>query len=231
MWCVTSDVALHSFVGSAVCVSPVCTARSAVTVAHAREQCNRSQPPAAMLRSLRASLRLSGALCDGPPRRCSSACALLPALLRSLPAAPAGHRARLPASFRRAASSGDAVTAEARAAAAQELSASLTEEEEEFEEQEESDRVWLVVTGAGAANLELNRVPLVVAGAGNSCWRHDITPLLGERNELVLTPSGEPAEPGGDRPAGPPPARGHRPLDPRHGTLHLEIIPEDLQSS
>ncbi len=96
---------------------------------------------------------------------------------------------------------------------------------------EAGDRVWLVVTGAGAAGLELNRVPLAVAGAANSCSRHDITPLLGERNELVLMPSGEPAEPGGDRPAGPPPARGHRPLDPRHGTLHLEIIPEDLQSS
>lgn len=95
---------------------------------------------------------------------------------------------------------------------------------------EAGDRVWLVVTGAGAAHLELNRVPLDVVDTGNSCARHDITPLLGERNELVLMPSGEPAEPGGDRPAGPPSARGHRPLDPRHGTLHLEIIPEDLQS-
>jgi len=47
------------------------------------------------------------------------------------------------------------VTAEARAAAAQELSASLTEEEEEFEEQEESDRVWLVDTPRGPKELLL----------------------------------------------------------------------------
>jgi len=83
---------------------------------------------------------------------------------------------------------------------------------------EPSTRVWLVHIGGPAARLTLNGKALP---AGN---RHDVTPALAKRNELLLEPQTltPVAEDGTD--ATGQPADGRRPLDPQLGRLHLEIV-------
>jgi len=98
---------------------------------------------------------------------------------------------------------------------------------------EPADRVWLVHDGGQGAELILNGAPLPAGG------RHDVTTILGNRNELLVVPAVVPAV---VRPAGGTvgvggslsatdwaavigqPAHGRRPLDPRLGRLHLEIV-------
>jgi len=83
---------------------------------------------------------------------------------------------------------------------------------------EPSTRVWLVLEGGPAAKLTLNGEALP---AGD---RHDVTGALAIRNELLLEPplplpaAEAAADPDGQ------PAHGRRPLDPRLGRLHLEIV-------
>lgn len=87
------------------------------------------------------------------------------------------------------------------------------------------DRVVLVVERpelpAGAA---LNGVPLPAVVPGDR-WTHDVTPLLADRNELVLEiglpeptpdPTAEPARVG--------PIAGRRPLPEVAGAVRLEIV-------
>jgi len=63
------------------------------------------------------------------------------------------------------------------------------------------DRLLLVIASATvAADVRLNGAPLPPITAGAHRWEQDVTPLLRERNELViLIPAGLPA---GDPPAG-----------------------------
>ncbi len=82
------------------------------------------------------------------------------------------------------------------------------------------DRVWLVHEGGCGESLVFNGVHL---GGRNA--RHDVTALLHDRNELLLTPA-EGAAIKADAPQGgssPALSHGRRPLDPRHGQFHLEI--------
>jgi hypothetical protein len=96
---------------------------------------------------------------------------------------------------------------------------------------EPSTRVWLVHDGGQGTELILNGAPLP---AGD---RHDVTTILGKRNELLLVPASErPAGgtvgAGGDHSAtnrtavAGQSAHGRRPLDPYLGRLHLEIMPD-----
>jgi len=87
------------------------------------------------------------------------------------------------------------------------------------------DRVWLVAVGVGTAALECNGVGLPAGRADAVEWRHDITPLLARRNELVLVPAAATWPAGDGRPTGPLAAGDHRPLDPGLGRFHLEIVP------
>jgi len=98
---------------------------------------------------------------------------------------------------------------------------------------EPASRVWLVHERGSGVRLILNGKPLP---AGR---RHDVTTALAKRNELLLLPlppipaaqqavagrvgTAGSAEDGTDE--GGRPAPGRRPLDPRLGRLHLEIVP------
>ena len=83
---------------------------------------------------------------------------------------------------------------------------------------EPGDRVWLVVEPATACELTLGGEPLpgVVAGRG---WRHDVTAMLRERNELAVAAAV----------AGPPPVvtarHGRSDLPATLGRVWLEIEP------
>lgn len=90
---------------------------------------------------------------------------------------------------------------------------------------EAGDRVWLVAAGVGMASLECNGVGLPARGGAAAERRHDITPLLSQRNELVLVPAPGASPSGDGRLGGPLAAGDHRPLEPRLGRLHLEIVP------
>jgi hypothetical protein len=81
---------------------------------------------------------------------------------------------------------------------------------------EPSKRVWLVFDGDAAARLILNG-NLLPAGD-----RHDVTTALAKRNELQLEPQA--LTPVAKDGAAGQPAHGRRPLDPRLGRLHLEIV-------
>ncbi len=81
-----------------------------------------------------------------------------------------------------------------------------------------STRVWLVRVGGPAAQLSLNGTALPAG------YRHDVTAALTTRNELLLEPQPPtPVTEDGADAAGQP-AHGRRPLDPRLGRLHLEIV-------
>lgn len=91
---------------------------------------------------------------------------------------------------------------------------------------EAGDRIWLVARGAGPVGLECNGVVLPAAAEAAAERRHDITPLLRQRNELVLVPAPGGSSAGAARLAGPLAAGDHRPLEPGLGSLHLEIVSE-----
>lgn len=88
------------------------------------------------------------------------------------------------------------------------------------------DEVVLVVVRPGLfASAVLNGVPLPNVVPGDR-WAHDITPLLADRNELVLdlSTAEPPPESRGDRAQGGPPG-GRRPLPEAAGAVRLEIVP------
>lgn len=78
------------------------------------------------------------------------------------------------------------------------------------------DAVWLVIDGVAACTLTLNGAPLPEGRPGET-WRCAITPLLHDRNLLLLVPqvceAGEVA------------AAGRVPLPAALGRVWLEIVP------
>lgn len=78
------------------------------------------------------------------------------------------------------------------------------------------DAVWLVIDAPAEAAVTLNGAALPVTAAG-AAYRVNVTPLLSERNLLVLAPRLAVAT------AAPPPARG--PLPAALGRVQLEIVP------
>jgi hypothetical protein len=78
------------------------------------------------------------------------------------------------------------------------------------------DAVWLVIDGPAACTLTLNGVRLPECRAG-AAWRAEITPLLQDRNLLVLVPQGS-------GPAGAA-VPGRLPLPVPLGRVWLEIVP------
>ena len=86
---------------------------------------------------------------------------------------------------------------------------------------EPGDRVWLVIERPAACTAEFNGVvvPPVTADPGGA-WRHEITRLLADRNELRLVP--ETGMPDG---AALPTAHGRRPLPDGFGAVAIEIEP------
>ena len=91
---------------------------------------------------------------------------------------------------------------------------------------EPGDRVLLVVTQPSVAvELVINAVRLPPLSAGMGRWAQDITPLLRDRNELLVTVS---SSAGGDTP------NEHRergPLPSIIGTVALEIVVGDDAAS
>ena len=86
-----------------------------------------------------------------------------------------------------------------------------------------ADRVLLVIVPRAAAAVSVNAAALPWIGSGGGPWRHEITPLLRDRNALVLTPgipvvpaSLESATGGG---------HGRMALPDEIGGVSLEIIP------
>lgn len=77
------------------------------------------------------------------------------------------------------------------------------------------DTVWLVIDGPAAAAITLNGVPLPAVRSAPA-WRAEITPLLRDRNLLLLVP----ASGGGPRADG-----GRLPLPAALGRVWLEIVP------
>jgi hypothetical protein len=51
---------------------------------------------------------------------------------------------------------------------------------------EPGDRVWLVMDVPPPAGASLNGIPLPAMPEAVAPWRFDVTPRLGQRNELVL---------------------------------------------
>lgn len=83
------------------------------------------------------------------------------------------------------------------------------------------DRVWLVIERPAASMLELNGVELPrVAADPAGTWRHEITRLLADRNELRIVP-----ETGVPDSAALPGAHGRRPLPDGLGAVVIEIKP------
>jgi hypothetical protein len=84
------------------------------------------------------------------------------------------------------------------------------------------DRVLLVIVPRAAAAVSLNAAALPRINAGGGPWRHEITPLLRDRNTLVLTP-GPPVAPAAlDSATGN--GHGRMPLPDEIGDVSLEII-------
>ena len=84
---------------------------------------------------------------------------------------------------------------------------------------EPGDRVLLVVAQAEvAAGVTLNAVPLPRLPAVTGRWAHDVTPLLRDRNELVLTVTGLLPAVATDA------AHGRVPLPAVCGSVALEIV-------
>jgi hypothetical protein len=79
-----------------------------------------------------------------------------------------------------------------------------------------ADAVWLVIDAPAAAALTLNGVALPASAAG-AAYRANVTPLLCDRNLLVLVPRLA------DEPVSLPAARG--PLPAALGRVRLEIVP------
>lgn len=87
---------------------------------------------------------------------------------------------------------------------------------------EPGDRVLLVVTQPTvAAEVAVNAVRLAPLAAGASRWEHDITLLLRDRNELLVTAPSSAC----DGPTHGQAGRGH--LPPAIGTVSLEIVAAD----
>jgi hypothetical protein len=84
------------------------------------------------------------------------------------------------------------------------------------------DRVLLVVTGPTvAAELVVNAVGLPPLSAGVDRWAHDITPLLRDRNELLVSVAASVGGAAGDE------RRGRSPLPTVIGAVVLEIVAAD----
>jgi hypothetical protein len=79
-----------------------------------------------------------------------------------------------------------------------------------------ADAVWLVIDAPADAALTLNGVALPASAAG-ATYRANVTPLLCDRNLLVLVPRLA------DEPVSLPAARG--PLPAALGRVRLEIVP------
>lgn len=90
---------------------------------------------------------------------------------------------------------------------------------------EPGDRVLLVCERSDAAaaqrpllRLTLNSIPLPPIGDAAARWEHDITPLLHERNELVVRPEWADTSPAVDR-------HGRASLPETWGRLCVVIVP------
>jgi acrylyl-CoA reductase (NADPH) len=83
------------------------------------------------------------------------------------------------------------------------------------------DAVWLVVEVPGPADVMLNGRPLPPLRAGRARWSHDVTALLGDRNELVVMPALEGH--GAEWPAGRD-AHGRASFPESLGRVSLEIV-------
>lgn len=83
-----------------------------------------------------------------------------------------------------------------------------------------ADRVFLLVTDAGVtADVVINGSPLPAIVGGENRWAHDITPLLRDRNHLVLEVAAGAAVGADDRDRR---GRGRPPVV--IGTVTLEIV-------
>jgi hypothetical protein len=83
------------------------------------------------------------------------------------------------------------------------------------------DRVWLRVDSPGGCRIVLNEAVLAVGPpleTAEKALRHEVTSLLGRRNELLLIARGGP-----DGPPRPTPRQGRQPLPATLGTVVLEI--------
>jgi hypothetical protein len=85
------------------------------------------------------------------------------------------------------------------------------------------DRVLLVIVPRAAVAVSVNAAALPRIGSGGGPWRQEITPLLRDRNTLVLAP-GTPVVPAALESAT---GNGHgrMPLPDEIGDVSLEIIP------
>ncbi len=86
------------------------------------------------------------------------------------------------------------------------------------------ERVWLAIERPAACTLVVNEVTLPACPAADA-YRTDITPLLRDRNVLVLMPlagadGADPVPP----PAAGTAAHGRRSLPAAYGRVHLEIV-------
>lgn len=85
---------------------------------------------------------------------------------------------------------------------------------------EPGDRVLIVVEAPAIAAVTLNATPLPAPPSGAARWTHDVTALLGDRNELAIMP---------EQACGPGAAddvddHGRAPLPARHGVVALQIL-------
>jgi hypothetical protein len=78
----------------------------------------------------------------------------------------------------------------------------------------------LVVESPAIAALALNATPLPTPPPGSARWTHDITPLLTDRNELVLEPATADGGPWAKNVDG----NGRVALPHSHGRITLEIL-------
>lgn len=83
------------------------------------------------------------------------------------------------------------------------------------------DRVLLRVVSRGPAAVSLNAAELPRLEATSGPWRHEITPLLRDRNTLVLTPAVVAAP----SPSADAAAHGRSPLPEEIADVSLEIVP------
>lgn len=81
---------------------------------------------------------------------------------------------------------------------------------------EPGDSLWLVIDEPAACTLVLNGTRLPESGPG-AAYRVEITPLVRDRNLLVLVPHGRVAVGG--------PVASRVPLPPPLGRVRLEIVP------